>query len=253
MNKYLVKIAEKTKHQQAAERVIVGGGLGYILGAEAAHFGNKPIIRASNEKNKLALDTLKKITKEHKDVTFSKHKAMKGADFEKKLEFRKATRQNGASYWDHSVMKGLGSTSGKAYVQGNYGGGSPNNHFTLLHELGHAKDYRKKGLVNTAKRYLEGVTSAAHNSNVGLGVGAGMLASDKTKDKAWLAPLLVRGPVLRSELMANVHAHQSLGRHAPSLKGAYRKYAGKQMLGYAAVPVAQSAVLYALGHHKDKK
>lgn len=253
MNKYLVKIAEQSEKLTSAQRVIAGGGLGYILGSEVAHLSNEPILRASGKHNKLPLSVLTKITREHKNVTFSKYKAMKNADLDDKLKFRKGTRQHGPSYWDHHVIEGYGSKSGKAYIQGKYGGGSPKNHFTLLHELGHAKDYQKRGLLTTAKRYLEGATSLIHNSKVGLGVGAGMLASDKTKDKAWLVPLAVRAPILRSEFMANVNAHASLGRHAPHLQRAYGNYAGKQLWGYLAAPIAQSGVLYALGHQKDKK
>jgi hypothetical protein len=126
--------------------------------------------------------------------------------------------------------------------------GGHKNTDVLVHEMGHAVDLNKgnvklKNLASNFSRRTMGLPSAA--------VGGAMLASDKTRDYAWMAPWVAAAPTLRDEFAANKEAYKLIKQHGGHANK-YLKLGGANLLGYAAVPLLSSLALAGINHARKK-
>lgn len=245
LNKYLEKIAEDYSEDRyvgnAAGAAVHALGLGHLAVVGGTHLGTIPIIKdVQAGKGNVNKSTLRKILKGNRDldVTFSRFKATKGTYFDpNSLNFNSVSPS--ALPKDHpDIPKGMIT---KSYI---YPGNSRNKNFDYIaHELGHIKAY-KKG------KYQQ--TNADFNKNQGIGslAGSALLAHPATAKYAWTAPLLGSVPSLVSEGHANRYAYNMIKQHGGSSMANkfLRRSVTKNMLGYAAPGIANSALLY--GMHK---
>ena len=106
--------------------------------------------------------------------------------------------------------------------------GVATNPDVIMHELGHAKDYKTGHSKLKSLAYTHGTNAAA------VGAGAALL-NEKTQDYA--TPIAVLGEVgkLRAEGAANYHAYQGIKSHkgAEAAKKFATKLVPKQMATYA--------------------
>jgi hypothetical protein len=136
------------------------------------------------------------------------------------------------------------------FVNMKYEGKTIKNLDVAAHELGHARDAMKfskaKNMATVAERSLRSV-GAGHLA------GAAMLQNEKTRDKAWVAPIVGHAATLRSEAAANYHGYKMLKQHGTAaMKRKFLGMAGKNMIGYASKPAAGAAVMYAAGKLLNK-
>lgn len=118
----------------------------------------------------------------------------------------------------------------------------------IAHELGHAVDMNtgpakfKKALYSAGAR-LSGLPSAA--------IGGAMLTNEKTRDYAWMAPVVASMPTLHSEAMANKHAYNLIKKHGGNPKK-FLGLAAANMLGYAAKPLLTGGTIAGINHLRRK-
>lgn len=235
MNKYLVKIAEKTKEKSSWNNPghIVGG---ILLGGTAA----APMKIGANALGKNIRRMVEMPSSDIADRHTVKHFMRKNNFNKSNLSFdhirtgkssnpfenlRRTLNNLGGStrnpaYVDKHLSKTINSVSSKIHkdiklapdfkknhIQGL--GGKGINHTITMHELGHAKDFNtgavklKRGLAYT---------------NAGLALGGGaltaaMLSNEKTQDYAPLVPAAQMGIHLRQEGAANYHAYKGIKAH----------------------------------------
>lgn len=255
MNKYLEKIASKVeKNDHHVLKGLAGGAGAFVGGVAASNASALPLIREIAQHHRFSQGALKKVMRDNKDlnVTFSPHKAMKRATQEHKDTFVKGLDKAGPHYASEDYMKQVGGGH-KAYVHNKYSGREVKNHTVLMHELGHARD--KAILKAKNSKAVKGLGAAglvARRLHLGTIAGTGMLASEKYKDKAWIAPLVGSLHHIRSEAAANYHGHKIVSKHVPHMKGKFGRLAALNTLNALAMPITQSAILHHLGHKKDK-
>lgn len=228
-NKYLVKVAEKTKWNNKADldaAMSVAGLIGIPLGMAA---------------NKLGGDVGKSVHVPAPDIANKytvRHFLCKNPVLHDKVIFE---RRNGSI---PPSVRGISNHTGPAYVNRSFMPDSPNhdvivgmqgkgkNHAVTMHELGHAKDFNtgntKLKLGLTRLRSGLGVTAAST-------LAYGLATNDKTENYAPLASLIPGAVTLRAETAANVHAYKGIKSHmgSGSANKFLKKFIPKQMGAYA--------------------
>ncbi len=126
----------------------------------------------------------------------------------------------------------------KAYTK-NYIHSMLPNTDVQAHEMGHAVDYSKGNLA--MKRHLGSVGKLLHGAP-SAAIGGALLGSEKTRDYAWMAPLVASAPVIREEFMANKHGYDLIKKHGGK-PGKFLGLAAANLLGYAAAPAIASGAL----------
>lgn len=257
MNKYLEKIAEETKKDKKKNMGVLAGGVvglgSTVASMEGARLAQKPIINALDETPTIDRATWKKIIRSNKDlnVTTSVHGAFKdsGPSNAKRDEYRSASGSAGPHYFDKDVAKRFGFGDLKKSVirmRHPFTGGNVKNTDVGLHELGHAADYRRSSKpVRMAKVYSGIASKLVSTTGAGHLAGGVMLGGEKTKDKAWMAPLIAAAPMVESEAAANYHGYKMLKPHGTAaMKSSFRTLAAKNMLGYMTHPTLGAGSLY---------
>lgn len=257
MNKYLVKIAstqEKKKPDLNTPGHRVAGGvagayLAHVLGAPATRLGQVPIRSHEDHPNFMPehnYEAAKTHVALRTNSAFTRHEAGLPPG---------AFSEHGPAYFhaDHvnPMLKAHGHDihMHKNYIQENsFASGMKDSKMIGLHEMGHAVDinHRKPSshLLAYSRKYGRGFIPGA--------AAAGLLANDKTRDYAPLAPLVAHAPELFVESKANHEAHK-LVKNFGGNTGHFKKFVGKQMLGYAARPLAMAGVLAAAAHGLRKR
>lgn len=121
------------------------------------------------------------------------------------------------------------------------------NQDILLHEMGHARDFSRG---NVGLKLKASKLGSIANGTLSAGVGGAMLGSEKTRDYAWMAPIVGSLPTMRSEFMANVHGAKMIAEHGGKIKP-FLGLAAKNLLGYAMVPALSAAAIH--GINKARK
>lgn len=252
MNKYLAKIAEDKKKTSYVKSLAITAGAGAIgkTVGEAGMLGTQLAMmsKMENSKNTGAnLSTIKHYMKHNdlKDVTFSENK------FKKHL---------GASKGFHGFLKDqlhdqAGVHGNPAYFHAKSLGGGKNyvnkhgvkNHDVIMHELGHAKDFKRFGKTKMTANALSMFASHHPVGIVGQYAGAAALAKKKeTRKYAPLVPLVAAAPTLINEGKANVNAMKGIHAHK-GLKAALKYGKGVGALNTASYwsrPAGLAAGIY---------
>lgn len=260
MNKYLEKIAEQGKKKKELHP---GKALGsFLVAGTAANLAtagphakfNQAVDKAIHGSSASGADlhTIRKFMKDnglHKDVSFNTRK-----HFVDKAGF---TGRVGAGY-KHMVRNssgspayipphhiGAGNTKGFVIGSRKIEGGHINPDI-LMHELGHAKDYKSFGGV---KKLLTTLRSPLAQGITG-GATIAALSNEKTRDYAPAIAAIPGLSMLREEAAANFHAFKGIKAHKGSAAANkfLKKLVPKQMAGYAMA--ASAPVLGAYGAKK---
>lgn len=136
----------------------------------------------------------------------------------------------------------------KPYTKNYVYAGLQKNTDALAHELGHAVDLngKFKGLKLRADRFSRGMTGVK-----GALIGGAMLGSEKTKDYAWLAPLVGAAPMLRSEAAANMNMLKLVAKHGGNAKG-LKGLIAKNTASYLLAPLITSGTIAGINHLRTK-
>lgn len=250
MNKYLEKIAELDKKQKThMAQGMAGAFTAAVAGDVVGGAVNKHGILVHKDPhgfmNDHQYEAMKKHVSEHTNSTFSYEEAglpkgsldPHGPLYMHKDHFNQAQGPFGAKMKKNFISMP---------EEGHNGLGRQK--MVGVHEMGHAMDYQHRkpgsGGIRASRALGRGPVAGM--------VAAGMLANDKTRDYAPIVPLIGHAPELYSEAKANIHGHRLVKQFGGNTSQ-FRRFAVKQLAGYAAKPLVGAAVLAGAAHLIKKR
>lgn len=239
MNKYLEKIAEQSKKYKSEGGSAVKWGAGSIFTGQAAGLGAIGGMAIKAEKgpkhySKEELSSVRSFLRKSglgSKVKFEKDNPMGMPN--PHMRENKTYKMNFRGQEVEHPFKNYGKH--KTHVVNN----PFKNYNVLMHELGHAKDFKNFGRTSTKARMMGYGISSKLAIPGGAALGYAAMQNKKTEKYAPLAALAPAIPALKGELTADFHALKHIGKTRGAR--AVGSYIGEHILPKASYGLALGA------------
>ena len=250
MNKYLTKISEWTDRNTDALSLGIAGAVAADRTGILAHRKASRAFLNTNYRNAATeqqTERAKVIVGRKTNTTFDPHEFLKGGNPDSINSSIRGFRREGPFFAHKQVFTIGGKHPSHNYInlpKGIHLPPAANSNLADFHEMGHALDYHNNPWKSSRTTYkIRGLLSHKYSRLGSTAVSAGMLSNDKTRNYAWTVPIAQHALTLSNEVGANVHGHRLL-KHVGGDTKMYRRFAAKQLGGYAAKPIMAAATLY---------